>query len=67
MKTYIAFDAGCDIWEVELFDSSIDWHKEEFNGTFAEATFYADNKMHDIHGAYQPHYTDAQYCSIFDY
>ena len=38
MKTveYICYNAGCDIYVVEKFNESIDWHKDEFIGTYEE-------------------------------
>jgi hypothetical protein len=36
MKTYICYNAGCDIYVIEKFNPSIDWHKNEFQGTYLE-------------------------------
>lgn len=36
MKTFICYDAGCDIFEVEPFNPKIEWHKNEFQGSYAE-------------------------------
>lgn len=36
MKTFICYDAGCDIFEVEPFNPEIEWHKNEFQGTYEE-------------------------------
>lgn len=32
-KTYIAYNAGCNIWEIEPYDKNTDWHNKEFQGT----------------------------------
>lgn len=36
MKTFILYNAGCDIYEIEEFNPSIDWHQNEFQGTYSE-------------------------------
>ena len=64
MKTYITYDAGCNIWEVEPFDSTIDWHNDEYQGTYAECKREANYQMNE---AGQPHYSNAEYGSIYDY
>jgi hypothetical protein len=42
--SYIIFDAGCGIWEAEPFDSSIDWHNDEWRGTKEEAEKEAEKR-----------------------
>jgi len=64
MKTYISFNAGCDIWEVEPFDATIDWHKVEFQGTLKECNTEVKSQMNSTG---QAHYPDAEYESIYDY
>ena len=63
MKTYITYDAGCNIWEVEPFDSKIDWHNDEYQGTYTECRKEANHQMN----AGQPHYVNSKYESIYDY
>lgn len=29
---YISYNAGCNTWITELFDSSIEWHNNEYQG-----------------------------------
>ncbi len=36
LKTYICYNAGCDIYEIEPFNPNIDWHLTEFQGTYSE-------------------------------
>ena len=64
MKKYIAYDAGCNIWIVEPFNATIDWHSEEFSGSLAECKQEADRQMNPVD---HRHYPDAKYESIFDY
>ena len=64
MKTYITYDAGCNIWEVEPFDSTVNWHNDEYQGTFKECNAEAKSQM-NIDG--NQHYANAEYESIFDY
>ena len=63
MKTYIVFDAGCNIWEVKRFNPAIDWHNEQFKGTYKECTDEASRQMEPS----KPHYINAPYGSIWDY
>ena len=56
MNTYITYNAGrphYPLWEVERFDSSIDWHRDEFRGTYAECKKEAHYQMRE---AGRPHY-----------
>ncbi len=64
MRTYISYNAGCDIWIVEDFNSKIDWHNHEFKGTKTECQKEANYQMK---GFGQPHYPNAEYGSIHDY
>ena len=64
MKTYITYNAGCNIWVVEPFDSKVDWHKDEYQGTYAECKKEADYQMNNVG---KPHYANAPYGSIWDY
>lgn len=61
---YIAHNAGCDIWEVCLFDEGIDWHHNEFQGTFEECEKEVVFQMNKNR---QGHYPNASYGSIWDY
>ena len=63
MKTYITYNAGCNIWEIMPFDLSIDWHGTEFQGTFKDCKKYAGSQMKPS----LPHYPNAEYESIYDY
>ena len=36
MNTYICYNAGSDIFEIEKFNPKIDWHNDEFKGTYSE-------------------------------
>ena len=64
MKTYITFNSGCNIWEVEQFDSTIEWHKNEFKGSYKECKKKANLEMY---GSNKPHYSRPEYSSIYDY
>tara|TARA_R110002020_G_scaffold334555_2_gene549805 strand:- start:12555 stop:12749 length:195 start_codon:yes stop_codon:yes gene_type:complete len=64
MKTYIAFNSGCNIWEVEQFDNTTEWHKNEFKGTYKECKKKADLEMNGLN---KPHYSRPEYSSIYDY
>ena len=33
---FICYDAGCNIWNIERFNNSIELHKNEFQATYAE-------------------------------
>lgn len=35
-KKFICYNAGCDIYEIEPFNSKIEWHKKEFIGGYTE-------------------------------
>lgn len=63
MKTYITYDAGFNIWEVELFDAKIKWHNNEFQGTRKECELEAKEQMEES----TAHYPNAEYESIYDY
>lgn len=64
MKKYIAFDAGCGIWEVVVFDSSIEWHDKEMQFDSKKGAIqYASEQMIPVSG----HYDSPEYESIFDY
>ena len=60
---YIAFNAGCGIWEVERFNPSIEWHHSEYQGTKSECKRECKLQMTTKQG----HYPNAEYRSIFDY
>ena len=64
MKTYITYNAGCDIWEVEPFDETIDWHNKVYQGTLEECNEEAKLRMNNIG---KQHYPNAEYESKFDY
>jgi hypothetical protein len=64
MKTYITYNAGCNIWTVEEFNATIDWHNNEYQGTKAECEKEANYQMNE---AGEPHYSNAEYESIYDY
>ncbi len=55
MKTtlYIVYDAGCYIWVVEPFDASIEWHKDEFQGTKEDCEMYAKDEMYQANKSYR--------------
>ena len=66
MKTnnWIAYNAGCDIWEVVKFNSSIEWHNNELVfETRSEANECARDAMKQT----EEHYPNAEYGSIWDY
>ena len=64
MKTqYIAYDAGSNIWEVEKYNESVDWHKDQYTGTKKECEAEAQRQMNTDYR----HYPDAPYGSIWDY
>ena len=60
---FIAYDAGCGIWEIEPFDSSVDWHSNEYRGTKKECNAECGSQMN----VQQSHYVDAPCGSIWDY
>lgn len=33
---YICYDAGCDIYVIERFNPAIEWHEDEFIGTYEQ-------------------------------
>jgi len=49
MKIYICYNAGCDIYEIEKFNQSIDWHKKEFQGTYAECLKEKERQEQDAY------------------
>lgn len=49
-KTYICYNAGCDIYLVEPFNPSIEWHENEFQGTFAQCM---EEKKRQEYAAYR--------------
>ena len=49
MKTYICYNAGCDIYVIEIFNPSIDWHKNEFQGTYAECLQEKESQEQDAY------------------
>ena len=62
MKTYITFNAGENIWEIEMLDLSIDWHSNCFQGSKKDCELEAENKMN-----IKSHYFRPKNESIFDY
>jgi hypothetical protein len=62
MVTYICYDAGCDIYEVEKFDPLIDWHKNEFKGTFNECIKEKENREHEAYrfNNFLPHLSNCE-------
>ena len=60
---HIAFNSGLDIWETDLFDSSVAWHHNEYQGTKRECQKEVDRQTN----LGQPHYPNAAYGSIWDY
>ena len=66
-KTFITYNAGCGIWEVELFDATISWHNKEFKGTEIECNAEAHHQMYEAGIKKYSHYPNAEYGSIWDY
>lgn len=44
---YICYNAGSDIYLIEKFNPSIDWHKNEFQGTHKECIEEKQRQEHD--------------------
>ena len=36
MKQFICYNAGCDIFEIEAYNAKIEWHQNEFRGSYKE-------------------------------
>ena len=53
MKTYITYDAGCNIWEVELLNKNIDWHLECYQGSKKDCEDYARSEMEQANKSYE--------------
>jgi len=49
MKTYICYNAGCNIYEIEIFNPFIDWHKNEFQGNYAECLQEKESQEQDAY------------------
>ena len=47
---FICYNAGCDIWNIERFDNSIEWHKNEYRSTYDECVI---EKAYNEKRAYQ--------------
>ncbi len=62
-ENYIAYNAGCGIWEVEKYDSSILWHEKEYRGTKNDCKDKVELEMMPQ----LAHYPNASYGSIHDY
>jgi len=62
-RIYIAYDAG-NMWIVERYNSTVNWHTEEYQGSKAECEREA-HYQNNVAG--QPHYRNADYGSIYDY
>jgi hypothetical protein len=52
LTTYIAYDAGCNIWVVEPFNKNIDWHLECYQGSKKECKEYAESEMEQANMSY---------------
>jgi hypothetical protein len=50
---YIAYNAGCNIWEVEPFNPNIEWHKQEYQGTKEDCEKYAKGEMNQANKSYR--------------
>lgn len=61
---HITFHAGCGVWDVQPFDDKIEWHNDEYRGTYSECKKEAIDQMNR---AQMPHYPNAVYGSIHDY
>ena len=62
-RLFIAYNAGCDIWELEPFNPSIEWHNKEYIGTYKECKNECKTQMEPRSG----HYSDCIEGSIYDY
>ena len=62
-KEYIAYNAGCGIWEIELFDENTKWHIKEYRGDKEDCKHKASLENEPS----LPHYPNAPYGSIYDY
>tara|TARA_R110002167_G_scaffold81296_5_gene222704 strand:- start:2391 stop:2600 length:210 start_codon:yes stop_codon:yes gene_type:complete len=62
-KSFITYNAGENIWEVEPFNSKIEWHNNEFKGSYEDCIEESERQM----TSRKPHYANAEYESIFDY
>lgn len=60
---YIAYNAGCGIWEAEPFDKNIDWHNEVYKGTKSQCEQKVLSEMTKDHRRYP----NAREGSIHDY
>ena len=64
MQKYITYNAGCNTWVVEPFNSNIEWHHNKYNGTYLECKKESNQQMYGLN---HPHYENAKYNSIHDY
>ena len=51
-NSYIAYDAGSNIWVVEPFNKNIDWHLECYQGSKKECKEYAESEMEQANMSY---------------
>lgn len=51
MKTdeYICYDAGCNIYVIEKFNPLIEWHNDEFIGTYEQCILEKETKEIDAY------------------
>jgi hypothetical protein len=45
MKQFICYNAGCDIFEIVPYNQNIEWHQEEYKGTYNDCV--KEKKMNE--------------------